>query len=255
MKENKEILSSVTNAMRILRLYTPKQRELSFTEISRKLDLTKGNANRLISILVNEGFLSKNPKTNHYRLGLSILGLGGAIFRHHELYKEAIPIVKELSYNLGETVHICLLENEKVVYLFRNEGKHPDRLVTQIGRTSPLHCTSEGLCILAFQDNNYIEEFLKKPLFPYTPYTMTEPSRLYNHLLDIREKDYCLLDSSYYEGYTSIATPIRNYTDQVVASLSVIGHSSRYTEENVENIIADMKNAANEISEHLGYIK
>lgn len=255
MKNNKEVLSSVTNALKILRLYTPKQQEFSFTEIARKLDLTKGTANRLISTLVKEGFLSKNPKTNHYRLGLSILGLGGTIFSHHELYKEAIPIVKQLSTDLQETTHICLLENDKVAYLFRSVSKHPDRLVTQIGRTNPLHCTSEGLCLLAFQKESFIQNFLNQTLYAYTPYTVVNPKELYKLLQEIREKDYCYLDSTYYLNYTSISVPIRNHLEKVVASLSVIGHSSRFTEKNREKIIRQIQNAAYLISENLGYIK
>lgn len=255
LNNNKEVLSSVTKALKILRLYTPKQQELSFTEITRQLDLTKGTANRLISILVKEGFLSKNPRTNHYRLGLSILSLGGTIFSHRELYKEAFPIVKKLSTDLEETTHICLLENERVAYLFRSESKHPDRLVTQIGRTNPLHCTSEGLCLLAFQKESFIQNFLKKTLYAYTPYTITKPDELYKLLEEIKEKDYCYLDSTYFLNYTSISVPIRNHLENVVATLSVIGHSSRFTEEKREKIIHKMKDAADLISENLGYIK
>ncbi|GIP62852.1 transcriptional regulator [Virgibacillus pantothenticus] len=255
MRKDKEILSSVTNAMRILRLYHTKQRELSFTEIKKKLQFTQGNASRLIAILVKEGFLTKNPRTNHYRLGLSILSLGGAIFSHHEMYREALPIIKDISKSLKETVHLCLMENEKVVYLFRSERKpHPDRLVTQIGRTSPIHCTSEGLCILAFQSKDVIQEFLSKPLYAYTPYTITDAKTLTNCLIEIRKKDYCYLESTYYEGYTSIAVPIRSHTEEVVASLSVIGHTSRFTTDKLNTIITQMKDAGDEISNQLGYI-
>nr|WP_087972352.1 IclR family transcriptional regulator C-terminal domain-containing protein [Oceanobacillus rekensis] len=156
---------------------------------------------------MGEGFLTKNPKTNHYRLGLAILSLGGAIFSHHELYEEALPIVSDLSKTLDESVHICLMENEKVVYLFRIESRHPDRLVTQIGRTNPLHCTSEGLCILAFQSDDYIKKVLQKELYAYTPYTVTQPDELVSLLSEIREKDYCLLKSSYYETIRALLPP------------------------------------------------
>lgn len=253
LSHNKEILSSVTNALKILRLYTPKQQELSFTEIIRKLDLSKGTGHRLISTLVKEGFLSKNPRTNHYRLGLAILGLGGTIFSHRELFREAIPIVKKLSSEIQETTHICLLENDKVAYLFRCESNQPDRLVTQIGRTNPLHCTSEGLCLLAFQKESFIQDFLKKPLYAYTPYTITQPEKLYELLQEIKVNNYCYLDSTYFLNYTSVSVPIRNHLDKVVATLSVIGHSSRFTKDNREKIIKKMKEAANHISENLGY--
>ncbi len=246
-------LSSVTNALRILRLFTPKQKEFSFTDIATQTNLPKSSAHRLISTLVDEGFLSKNPRTNHYRLGLAILSLGGIIFSHRELYKEALPIVQQLSNTLNESAHICLMEQMEVVYLFRVESSHPDRLLTQIGRKNPLHCTSEGLCIIAFQSEETIEQFLKADLYRYTSATLTNHDELYSLLSDIRKKNYCLLKDTYYENYTSIAAPIRDHTSTVVSSLSVVGHSSRITEKEYEKFILEIKRAAHQISEHLGY--
>lgn len=249
----KKTLSSVTNALKILRLFSWKQRELSFTEIKNQLNLPKSSVHRYITALVEEGLLSKNPKTNHYRLGLSILSLGGAVFRHNELYMEALPIVEDLAKELDETVHICFLENQKVVYLFRIESSHPDRLVTQIGRKNPVHCTSEGLTILAFQPEDYVEAFLKQEFTAYTKHTLTDPKAIRKQLEKIRREDSCLLDSAFYENYMSIAAPIRDYTEDVVASLSVIGHSHRLMKKNTKNILAKVKEAARDISEHLGY--
>lgn len=252
---SKRTLSSVTNALKILRLFSWKRRELSFTEIQRQLDLPKSTVHRYMAALVDEGFLSKNPKTNHYRLGLSILTLGGAVFSHHELYMEALPIVEDLSFQLGETVHICFLENKKIVYLFRAESNQPDRLVTQIGRRNPVHCTSEGLCILAFQPKDYIEEFLEQRFTAYTEHTLTDPQNIRNELEKIRKDDYCILNSAFFDNYMSIAAPIRDYKEDVVASLSVIGYTARLLQKNTTYIIQKVKEAALRISEHSGYIK
>ena len=230
-KKRKETLSSVTNAMKILRLFTHKQKEWRLSEIAEQLNLPLTTTHRLISTLREEGFLSKNPKNNHYRLGLAILSLGGAVFNHHELYKEAMPIVKELSEQLNETAHLCLMENGKVVYLFRTKSPHPDRLVTQTGRTGPVHCTSEGLCILAYQEEEYIQQFLEQDFYAYTPYTITDCEQLYDLLRTIRQQGYCVQTSTYFENFVSLAAPIRDYSQHVVASLSVIGSRSRMTDE------------------------
>lgn len=246
-------LSSVTNALKILRLFTPKQKELSFTQIVQRTNLPKSSVHRVLTTLTKEGFLSKNPRNNHYRLGLAILGLGGVIFSHHQLYKEALPIVKELSNRLDESAHICLMEHLEVVYLFRIESRHPDRLLTQIGRKNPIHCTGEGLCILAFQDAEIINRLLHTQLYPFTPHTPTKPAEIRALLSSIQKDDYCLLKDAYYENYTSIAAPIRDYQGHVVSSLSVIGHNKRITEHKQEYVIQEVKKAAKNISEHLGY--
>lgn len=184
----KAILSSVKNAMRILRLFKKGQEELSVTEITRLIGLPKSTTHRLVSGLVDEGFLSKNPKTNHYRLGLTLLTLGGVVFSHRDLYLEAQPIVDNLVDELGETAHICLLEDHEVVYLFRKECDRPERLLTYMGRKNPIHCTSEGLAIMAFQKQKRINSFLKNTFYSYTEFTLTDPKELRDEMSKIRKK-------------------------------------------------------------------
>lgn len=248
-----QTLSSVTNALRILRLYTDQQKELSFTEIQQLTQLPKSTTHRLITSLTNEGFLTRNPRNRKYRLGLTILRLGGVIFSHRELYKEALPIVQNLSQKLNESAHICFIENEEVTYLFRIESEHPDRLLTQIGRKNPIHCTSEGLCILAFQNEKMINKIINTPLYPYTPYTLTNADDLRECLETIKKDGYFVAKETYYENYTGIAAPIRDNTGLVVSSLSIIGHSARIKEKGVTMFTEQITRATTKISEQLGF--
>jgi IclR family transcriptional regulator, KDG regulon repressor len=251
--DEKYILSSVKNAMRILRLFKVGREEFSVTDIASQTNLPKSTAYRLISKMADEGFLSKNPKTNHYRLGLSILTLGGVITSHRDLFKEATPIVERVVEMLGETVHICLLENNDVVYLFRNEGRDSVRLLTDMGRKNPLHCTSEGLALLAFQDEKTINKYVEKDLYAYTSSTITDVEQLKNYLVEVKKNQYAISKDHFYEGFVGIAAPIRDYTENVVASLSVIGPTSRITEDKYPFFVKTIQDASNEISSLLGY--
>jgi DNA-binding IclR family transcriptional regulator len=250
---NQNRLSSVQNAMGILRLFKANKSEWSITDIAHEKNLPKSTVHRLVSTMVKEGFLSKNPRTNRYRLGLSILYLGGVIFSHRQLYKEALPVVRRLVQTLGESGHICFLENDEVVYLFRVENDNPVRLLTYTGRKNPFHCTSEGLAILAFQDEKRINAALELPLYAFTEETITDPAELKKELRRIYENGYAISKNHYYNGFVGIASPIRDHSGQVVASLSIIGPTSRVTEDRYPFFIENITNAAAEISELLGY--
>ncbi len=239
--------------MRILRLFKVGREEFSVTDIAKQTNLPKSTASRLITMMVDEGFLTKNPKTNQYRLGLSILSLGGVINSHRELYMEAQPIVHQIVEELGETAHICLLENDEIAYLFRTEGKESVRLLTYMGRKNPVHCTSEGLAILAFQDEKVIQKYLEKDLYAYTESTITDKEQLQDFLLRIQNDGYVVSKDHYYEGFVGIAAPIRDYTENVVASISVVGPTSRITEEKYPYFIKKITKAAEEISMLMGY--
>ncbi|PLS18617.1 IclR family transcriptional regulator [Bacillus sp. M6-12] len=246
-------LSSVKNGMRILRLFKRGQDELSVTEIAKNLNLPKSTAHRLITTMVNEGFLSKNPNTNRYRLGLSLLSLGGVIFSHRDLYIEAQPVLKRLVDQLGETAHICLLEHDEVVYFVRTECKDSSRLLTQMGRKSPFHCTSEGLAILAFQPEKTVKKLLSKNLYAYTPYTITDNDSLKDELTKIKKSGYALSRDQFYEGFVGIAAPIRDFNGSVTSAISVIGPTSRITEDRYSYFIKHITNAAKEVSNLLGF--
>ncbi|WP_050184096.1 IclR family transcriptional regulator [Domibacillus robiginosus] len=252
--EKSSSLSSVTNAMKILRLFSPKQMELSVAEISQQMNLPTSSAHRLITSLTKEGFLSKNPRSKKYRLGLAFLSIGGVIFSHRDLYQASLSPVRRLSKEIEETVHICLMEDRYVVYLFRTEVLQQDRLLTQIGRQSPLFCTSEGLCILAFQEEKVIKYALNGDLYAYTSHTETDKETLLVMMKDIKEDGHCILSDSYYETYTGISVPIRNWTGAVISSLSAIGPTNRLTGERQQFIVDSMKKAAEEISAELGYL-
>lgn len=250
---SKYILTSVVRVLTILKLFNKDRKELSFMEIVRLTNIPKSSVHRLIDSLKKEGFLTKNPRTNHYRLGLDILRLGGVIYSRDKLYKEALPLVKQLSKELEESVHICFIENDEVTYLFRVESNHPDHLLTQIGRKNPIHCTSEGLCILAYQNEKRIQKILNSHLYAYTDKTLTSKDELMKEIQQIKENGYCIAEETYFKNYTSIAAPIRNNMGEVVSSLSTIGRTSRINDRGLNTTIDKIKLYAKKISEYLGY--
>lgn len=251
-KEN-SLISSVKNALIILKLFKKDKNEMGVTEIAEQIGMAKSTVHRLVSTLKKEGFLSKNPRTNQYRLGLSLLTLGGVISMHKEIYRDALPRLNTLVNKINETVHICLLEKDEVVYLYRIEGKNKTKLITNIGHKNHLHCTSEGLAIIAFQSQKTIDQFLNRALPAYTPSTVTNPTQLRKLLSQICKDDYVVAKDSYFEGFTGVAAPIRDYTGDVVSSVAVIGPNDRLSEDVYPLMIQEMKAAAEDISELLGY--
>ncbi|HZG70865.1 MAG TPA: helix-turn-helix domain-containing protein, partial [Chondromyces sp.] len=69
------LLSSVKNALRLLRSFSMEEPEKKVTELASSLGLGKSTVSRLLATLASEGFVIKDPATQKYRLGLSILHL------------------------------------------------------------------------------------------------------------------------------------------------------------------------------------
>ncbi|MDF2791495.1 MAG: kipR 1, partial [Neobacillus sp.] len=89
--------------------------------------------------------------------------------------------------------------------------------------------------------------------YAYTSSTITDVEQLKNYLVEVKKNEYVVSKDHFYEGFVGIAAPIRDYTEHVVASLSVIGPTSRITEDQYPVFIKTIMEASKEISSLLGY--
>jgi IclR family transcriptional regulator, KDG regulon repressor len=248
------LLSSVKNALRLLRSFSLDEPEKKVTDLASSLGLGKSTVSRLLATLASEGFVTKDPETQKYRLGLTILNLNTIVTSNLEISRESQPVLRKLVDEVGETAQIAVLENMDVVYINRAECKHPVQIFTHIGRRNPLHCTSSGKVILAHQNEETIEQFIENGLEKYTVNTLANPDDLRNRLRTIKENGYSASVEELLEGVASVAAPIRDYTGKVMYAVSVAGPVHRMNPHNL-TLINKVKNAANEISERLGYWK
>jgi IclR family transcriptional regulator, KDG regulon repressor len=253
MENYEYMLTSVKNGLRILRLFSIDTPELGITDISIRLGLHKTTVHRLIKTLEKEGFIEKNPKTRKYRLGISLLNLSGIIDIHTEIYREAIPVLESLTHNLGEAAHLSVLEGANTVYLYKIQCKHPVRLLSHIGKNNPCSCTSSGKVILAFQTKEMIDYVISQGLPKCGPNSITDPDQFRNNLAYIRNKGYAVCIDELHEGVTSIAAPIRDYSGDVVAAVSVVGPNQRITPAAIPRFVEYVCRAGEEISRLLGY--
>ncbi|WP_240421320.1 IclR family transcriptional regulator [Paenibacillus periandrae] len=251
--ENDYLLSSVKNALRILNSFSQETHEKRVSDLAVELGVGKSTISRLLSTLASEGYVIKDPNNQKYRLGLRILTLNSIVTSQLEINREARPILKELVRDTGEAAHIAVLEDEDVVYIEQIECLHPVRILSYVGRRNPIHCTSSGKVLLAFQETSKIERLLATDLVRYTMKTIIDPSILKTQLAEIRESEVCYSECEFLEDVVSFAAPIRNYSKKVIASISLVGPKHRIKQNQLPALKNKVIKAAKEISKNLGY--
>ncbi len=141
MENNSErsyTINTVKNAMEILRLFTKEKFEWNLSDLARELQLNISNTKRLVKSLEKHDYLYRNPTTKRYQLGFMILHLSSIITSTMEIHREAKPILQMLAKNLGEAIHLGVLEGNEIVYLDKLEPNHPIRLASHIGKETLL---------------------------------------------------------------------------------------------------------------------
>lgn len=248
------MLSSIKNSLRILNSFTAEEPEKRVIDLANELQIGKSTVSRLLSTLASEGFVTKDPETQKYKLGLRILTLNSIVTSNLEINKVARPTLRNLVNETGEAAHIAVLENQEVVYLEQIECSHPVRILSYVGRRNPVHCTSSGKLLYAYQDRVAIIKLLQQELKRYTPSTITDPDLFRKELAEIKQAEFCYSDCEFLPDVVSCAAPIRDYTGKVIAAISLVGPKHRIEKHQHSTIKNKVIKAAKEISKNLGYM-
>lgn len=247
-------LSSVENALKVLECFTIDVTEKRVTQIALELDLAKSTVSRLLKTLLNEGYVKKNPETQKYSLGNKILTLYSSLISNMEVVKEAKLILEQLARDTSESVQLAELEGSNVIYMEQIKSSYPIQIFAHIGRINPIHCTSSGKLLLAYQDIESIEKILNSnELVKYTSSTIMDTYILKKQLLDIRGLGYCFIENEFIDGIVSIAAPIRDYNKNVIAAVSLVGPIQRINGVKVQQYINKVVEAGKKISLKMGY--
>jgi IclR family KDG regulon transcriptional repressor len=253
-KKNPEILKSVEKALQILEAFSSDTPELSVSELEQKLSLPKVSIYRFLRVLLKKGFIRQDPQTRKYRLGIKVFELGSIVLRDMELRKVAFPLIGELSRKSGETVHLGILDGEEVVSIEGTESGYSLRISLPIGKRVCLHSTGIGKAILAFLQDEEIEEIVKAKGLPrLTKNTITDPNLLKKELQAIKSQGYAIDNEENEPGIRCVAAPILDSSQHVIASISISGPSVRITNEKIPELADMVIQTSREISKSLGY--
>jgi DNA-binding IclR family transcriptional regulator len=117
--------------------------------IGQQVGLDKATVTRLLRTLVEAGYVTQDETTRRYRLTGRILWLAHRATVRLDLRTVARPHLTALRDELGETVHLGIMEDLRVVYVDKLEADNSIQLVSAVGQTMPLHSTSLGKAMLA----------------------------------------------------------------------------------------------------------
>jgi len=247
-------VQSVARAMKILKLFKTHE-ELGITQIAQKLNLSKSTVYGLVQALKVEGFLEKNSNNKSYICGLEAFKLGMSFASRMDLRNISAERARTLSEEVGETVHLSVMLGGRCINVARF---NPDRLfmlIPQLGTFIPAHCTAMGKVLLASLNREQLHSTIKEVgLDNYTPYTITSLQDLENQLEKVRQQGYAVSNQEALLGLSCVAAPIRDYTGQVAAAISVAGSTeSLMQKDRKEKTIHEVVKAALDISNRLGY--
>jgi DNA-binding IclR family transcriptional regulator len=117
--------------------------------VAERVGLDKATVARLLRTLVETGYVAQDETSRRYRLTGKILRLAHGVRTQVDLQRITRPYLKRLREDLGETVHLGVMDGLAVSYVDKLVADNSIQLVSEVGQTMPLHSTSLGKAILA----------------------------------------------------------------------------------------------------------
>lgn len=247
-------MQSVERAIAILQAFSHTQPERGVSELSRELGVHKSTVYRLLATLERHGLVARNPETERYRLGLELLVLAAQVVEHMDLREIARPHLRALSERCQETVNLAILHEDQVMDI--EQFAPPVRSVKNIGwvgRRMPAHCTAAGKVLLAHLPPEKLERFLRSRLERLTPRTITDPDRLREELVRVRERGYAIAEEELEDGLNALAAPIYDHAGAVNAAVSLAGPAFRIPPTMFPHLAALLLETCAKISAEMGH--
>jgi DNA-binding IclR family transcriptional regulator len=245
-------LRSVSIALSILECFSVAP-ELGPTAVAREVGIAKSTASRTLSVLASRGILERRDG-GRYRLGLRMFEYGQLALNRLNLFEVSVPILAGLRDRVRDLVQLGIPVGAEVLFLDRFEAQSLDaRFHGPAWRRVPGHTSSSGRAIAAFNPA-VASAIFEAGLTRRTRYTVVDPRRLSEILVQVRRRGYAFTDEELEEGISSVAAPVLVSDEQgvrAVAAVSVVGPSARLRRGGIGTIAAHAQDAAHRIGDAL----
>lgn len=246
-------IKTVEKALRILEEIAEKPK--SFFELIDIMNSNKATIHRFVTTLEKQGYIFKN-QDDRYQLTQKLHSLAMQAMEKYNLLEIAKPFLVKLANKSNESAVISSFTNDTVYYLDKIESPSALRIVVEPGEGAPLYCVASGKLYLAHLDDEEVEAYFnRQPLIGITKNTITRIDQMKGEIMKIREQGFAVDHEEWNEYLRGVAFPIYDYSNKMVAALSIAGVSYRFTIQKVFEIEKEATEIAKQISKLLGYVE
>jgi IclR family transcriptional regulator, KDG regulon repressor len=248
--ESRTSIQVIERMMRLLDALAAHTDPVSLKELSLGTQLHPSTAHRILNDMVTCRLVDRSdPGT--YRLGMRLLELGNLVKARLSVREAAMPPMRELHQQTGQTVNLSVRQGDEIVYIERAYSERSGmQVVRAIGGRAPLHLTSVGKLFLAADEAPRVRAYATRTgLSGHTQNSITDLAKLERELSVVRSQA-CARDNEELElGVRCIAAAIYDDSGRLVAGLSLSAPADRMQ----DSWLNQLSFTALEISRSLGY--
>ncbi len=244
-------LSSALKSLHLLSFFSATSPEIGLSALCRLAKRDKATTHRHLQALEEAGFVEQNPLTRQYRLGPALLQLAQTRELTVPRKESALPVLRALAEETGETTHASVLSGTAVFALASCESiQHSTRVVVDLNKF-PLHATASGLSILAFGPAELMEVAVDN-LETFTNHTINSKASLEQVVQSVRQTGFGRTIQSFEDEVSSLAAPVFDETGKIAGAVSVACVATRFTPELEQTCQKHLVTASRELTRGWG---
>ncbi|HVY43569.1 MAG TPA: IclR family transcriptional regulator [Hyphomicrobiaceae bacterium] len=213
----------IDRMMEVLSQLERRESGLTIRDLVTQLHLPRTTIYRILNTLQMHDMVHRD-ENGAYQLGHRLLGLAAHVATgasEVDLVAVAQPFLDKLSFELGDSVKLSVLDKNGVLVLATSPGKREYALTVTPGQRQEAHAGSASRLLLAYLPEDELEPWLSRPMVAFTNRTITDPKRLRSELARIRRLGWAQDKGETAPSIHAFAAPVFDTRDQMVAAISV----------------------------------
>ncbi|MGB8345815.1 MAG: IclR family transcriptional regulator C-terminal domain-containing protein [Ktedonobacteraceae bacterium] len=220
-----DFIEALARGLDVIRAFGPNRLTMTLSEVAVSTGLARPTARRMLLTLVELGYVRVSQ--GGFALTPRVLELGMAYIGSTNIWDIARPHMERLVGYTNESSSIAQLDGSDIVYVARVAVPKIITIAVTIGTRFPALQTSLGKVLLAELPPDELERVLAVPSRSgIAPLWRPEAGERDRALSEVRTKGWALADEHLAYGIRSIAVPLRDGTNRVVAALNVTVHAA-----------------------------
>jgi DNA-binding IclR family transcriptional regulator len=229
----------------VIELLAAEKSPLNLSSISQRLGRSSGELFRMLQVLEFKGFITTAENGSGYVLTNKLFALAMAQAPVRSLVETALPVMRKLVQDIGQSAHIAVASEDQIVVITRIERPGDLGFSVRIGYRREIASATSGLVLFAYQNEEVRRLWLKRcRLKGEAADSFVERANI------VRTRGYHEAPSYFVRGIVDVSAPILRGETAVAALTIPFVHSNPLQvemAEAVEFVRAAAKQISNEI--------
>jgi DNA-binding IclR family transcriptional regulator len=146
----------------VIELLAAEKSPLNLSAISQRLGRSSGELFRMLQVLEFKGFITTSENGAGYVLTNKLFALAMAQAPVRSLVETALPIMRKLVLDIGQSCHIAVASEDQIVVITRIERPGDLGFSVRIGYRREIARATSGLVLFAYQNDETRRAWLRR---------------------------------------------------------------------------------------------